>query len=41
MDAQFHTRLLAEIERGAERCATSVSTVACTRHPIQNYRRAD
>ena len=38
MDARFHKRLLAAIEAGAERCATSVSTSAGTRFPIYNYK---
>jgi hypothetical protein len=29
MNARFHVAMLAEIERGNERCATGVSTAAC------------
>jgi hypothetical protein len=40
MNRRFHAQMMAAIRAGTERCATSVST-ACTRHPIQNYRRAE
>jgi hypothetical protein len=38
-DAAFRQAVLAAIERGEETCATAVSTVAGTRHPIAGYRR--
>ena len=33
MDAQFHTRMMAETASGSERCATSFSTAPGTRFP--------
>jgi len=36
MNDRFHARMLAAIQNGSERCATRVSTAACTKFP-KNY----
>ncbi|MGH7784961.1 MAG: hypothetical protein ACREO5_14105 [Candidatus Binatia bacterium] len=41
MNEVFCRRLRAAIRAGIECCSVGISTAACTRFPVSNYRRSD